>query len=419
MLHESPLRAQHTEYLGTLVAWARREVAAGRIDGTVLDEIDVDYLPYGAAEAADGAHELVATYGLVEPEYAAIRKGAALFDQPQRGVVRVRGGDALDFLNRMLTQELKDLQPGMVRPSFWLNRKGRIDADMLVVHADDGFLLLLDRAQTKPTVASLDAFLFAEDVQIEDVSEEYFTFGLHGPEASAVLQEAFTAGEIPPAEVANAGSSVALTWNDCEIHLVQRDLLGVPGYDVICPRLRAADVWRSILAVDERCYEGRRRVRPIGWYALNIARIEAGSPIFNIDFGTTNLPHESGVLHSRVSFRKGCYLGQEVVARMESLGRPKQILAGLRVMEDALPVAGAQVFPAGSEDRANQIGIVTSSTLSPMLGAEPVAFAMIRTKHADEGGRVLVNAEGRQVEATICPLQFWPSPNVQQPAGVT
>src|SRR6185436_21150893 len=103
--------------------------------------------------------------------------------------------------------------------------------------------------------------------------------------------------------------------------------------------------------------------RRIGWHAYNIARLEAGWPIFNIDFGPDSLPHETGVLNDRVSFKKGCYLGQEVVARMQSLGHPKQRLVGLKAVEetgadeDRVPEAGAALHAARpAEKPADVIG---------------------------------------------------------------
>src|SRR5439155_17574914 len=119
------------------------------------------------------------------------------------------------------------------------------------------------------------------------------------------------------------------------------------------------------------------RARRIGWHAYNIARIEAGWPIFNIDFGPDSLPHETGVLEDRVSFKKGCYLGQEVVARMQSLGHPKQRLVGLKAKEwttsggeEGVPEEGTRVYAQARGQEGGQppevVGAVTSSAASPM-----------------------------------------------------
>ena len=179
----------------------------------------------------------------------------------------------------------------------------------------------------------------------------------------------------------------------------RRDQTGDAGVELFVPRESADTVWASLLAAPD--------VRPAGWFAYNTARIEAGTPLFNIDFGPTNLPHETGVLRDRVSFIKGCYLGQEIVARMESLGRPKQCLVGLRPAEDLLPVAGGQVFAPEDGGMGEQVGWITSSTVSPMLGAVPIAFGLVKSARAEPGTELVVNAEGAQTKATVCSLAFW------------
>ena len=133
-----------------------------------------------------------------------------------------------------------------------------------------------------------------------------------------------------------------------------------------------------------------------------MARIEGGTPLFEIDFGPASLPHETGLIDRRVSFTKGCYLGQEIVARMNSLGKPKQIVRSFRMEANALPIEGAQVFSVGAEGSiGDEVGVVTSSTTSPMLGAACVGFATIRFAHAAAGTQLTIGAEGRPERATV------------------
>jgi len=414
MMRETPLRKRHEAYAAGLRDWAKRGVEAGTITADAALEADVEYLPFGAGDAESGdVCEIVATYGLVEAEYAAIRRGAGLLDLPQRGVIRVTGADRREFLNRMLTQELKDLEAGDARESFWLNRKGRIDADLLVVERGDDLLLDVDRPQLAHTVKSLGDFLFAEDVEITDASDSFHRLALHGKRAMEVM--AAMTGRDP--FLLAPGASAQATIGGEELTVARRDQTGEHGIDLFFATDDAETVWDAIVTTDETLGEGKRRIRPIGWFAFNIARIEGGTTLMNIDFGPTNLPHETGILRRRVNFTKGCYLGQEVVARMESLGRPKQVLVGLRVKADRLPVAGAQIFPA-DDPAGSPAGIITSSTLSPMLGSAPIAFAMVKTKHAEAGAELLVNAEGEQVEAAVHGLRFWPgdeAPEGDQP----
>ncbi len=397
MPHDSPLRKLHDRYAESRraapPAGAHRPGAAR---GVQTAQPAVEYVPCGAA------CELVATFGDIESEYAAIRRGAGLLDWAHRGTLRIAGDHRREFLNRLLTQELKDLAPGRARRSFLLNRAGRIEADLLLVETGDHVLADVDLQCAQGAAGTLGQFLFTERVEITDVTDEFHRLGAHGPEAMRAMGAAAgIALELEP------GHARQVRVAGIETVVAREDPTGEIGLAIFVPLEGAAAVWEALLAAGG----GRQRVRPAGWFAFNTARIEAGTPLFNIDFGTSNLPHETGALHDRVSFRKGCYVGQEIVARTEHLGRPKQTLVGLRMTRDLLPVAEAPVLegPPASPS-ASPIGAVTSSTLSPMLGRSPVAFAMLRSASAARGTSVLVSAEGELAEAMVGPLRFYPPP---------
>lgn len=417
MLHQTPLRQEHQEYVERVAqaqplnVGGRPGAAAGRWVAAELQ-----YLPYGI-EREGGAVlgcELVGSFGEVELEYAAIRRGAALLDSPHRGTLRVTGAasERRDFLNRMLTQELKDLAPGLARSAFWLNRKGRIEADLLLIELGDRMLIDVDIHQAASAAKSLSEFIVMEDVQIEDASSEFHHIALHGPRTTDILAACGLA-QMPFATNAAAFGEIA----GVPVTIARRDQTGEPGFELIMPYHNAAMVWNHLLSIQNpQSTIQNLSLRPIGWHAFNIARLEAGTPLFNIDFGTTNLPHETGILRERVSFTKGCYLGQEVVARMENLGKPKHTLISLRMKQDLLPTSGEQVFSMNEDgSMKDEIGVVTSSTLSPMLSAAPIALAMLKTSNAVVGNVVLVNAEGAQTPATVCPLRFWTSPSPPPP----
>ncbi len=375
------------------VAEARGDAAAALATASVAD-----YLPYGPSEAAAIECEILASAGPVELEYAALRGGAGVFDANHQGTLIVRGDDRRDFLNRMVTADLKSFPAGRSAEAFWLNRKGRIDADLLLAELGDRVVAAVDIHGAAATVDSLAKFVVSEEVEIVDASEAHHHLWLLGPKASEVL--AAVAGEASP----EVGHAALRRVGGVECLAIGIDWIGPTGFVIVAPRGEVGAVWDALLRTE--LGQGRQRVRPVGWLAFNVARIEAGTPLFNIDFGSDALPHESGVLHRRVSFKKGCYLGQEVVARMESLGKPKQRLVGLRLRGDLLPVAGGQVFAIEDGSMGPCVGVVTSSTPSPLLGAAPIAFAMVRTSHAEERTELLVNAEGEQTRAEVVPLRF-------------
>lgn len=402
VLRESPLRAHHLGFLEREVARRQREVEAARGVEAVSRRPaapEAEYLPYGPDSPGAIRCEILSCLDSVELEYAALRRGAAVVDANHRGTLVVRGPERRSFLNRMVTAELKDLEPGVARRGFWLNRKGRIDADLLLAEIGDRIVADLDVHQASSAAASLSNYLISEECTVADESDRFHRLWLLGPLAA----EALAAATASPEAVPPAGGAASLEIGGVACVAIASDLLGERGFEIAMPRDAAAAVWEALVDLP---LPGGRRVRPAGWQAFNVARIEAGTPLFNIDFGTDAIPNETGILRERVSFTKGCYLGQEVVARLEHLGRPKRMLVGLRIRGDALPIAGGQVFAKSGEGLGEIVGAVTSSTISPMLGAAPIALATVRIAEASAGTVLLVHADGVEAEAEVGPLRF-------------
>ncbi len=406
MVHDSPLRKRHESYAGRIRTPPHADVARpGAAQGSQTAPPQVEFIAYGRSDQPEKiACEILATFGQLQGEYAAIRKGAGVMDCPHRGTILITGSDRREFLNRMFTQELKDLAPGSAKLTFWLNRKGRIESDLVLVELGDRLLVSLDITQVLQTITTLSEYIIVEDVQLEDASSQFHHIAVHGPRASAVIAQIAGRSEFDLDE----RQTTTVKIGDSDVVIFRSDQTGECGLHLITSISSAETVWDALLAAEQDGNESSRRVRPIGWYAFNTARIEAGTPLFNVDFAADTLPHETGVLHDRVSFTKGCYLGQEIVARIESLGQPKQQLVGLRMQSDLLPVAGAQVFAQeGQGALGPQIGLVTSSTISPMLSAACIAFAMLKTAYTTPDTIVTVAAEGEQASAKVCDRCFY------------
>ncbi len=392
----------------------------------------------GAMLATYGTRELgapiVAAFGPLELEYAALRKHAVLFDAAHRATIEITGDDRLGFLNNLITQRVADMRPGESRDSFWLTRKGRVAADLRITELGDRTRVDLDLLVAGETRDALEGYLFAEDVTIADITESTHRLWLMGPTAARLLAEAV---EPPPGGAADASSGPtdpvsALPRNRATrgkiagvpVLIDRRDLCAQTGYELSVPCEHTQRVYSRLIELGEPSDAQPEqpspdslvpgvRMRRCGWHAINVARIEAGAPIFNLDFDATCLPAETGLLGSRVDFKKGCYLGQEVVARMHSLGHPKQTLVGLRVdapaqEDDApLPASGTKAYATDARERV--IGHVTSSTISPMLGAAPIALAMIRWGSHEPGTRLqLVDGGHESIAVVQGDLRFWP-----------
>lgn len=400
MASPSPLIEFHRSAGATLLAYGPQSQSADPTAGQAVPPID-----------------LVATYASLELEYASLRKHCGLIDLPSRGLVEVTGPDRLDFLNRMVTQELrpgrKDLPPWSMARSFWLSRKGRIDADLRICVLPDRVLLEVDALAAPRTAGALSSFIIMEDCAVRDISQDNHCLGLHGPTAPSLLAAVCAPlhGAPPVQSLAPAGGVTRALIDSRPVTVLRDDQAGVPGFSLITDLKDALVVAQAlvraghdaaheptgsskhfslpVLTPDAPRNPARFRLAPIGWLSFNIARIEAGTPMFNIDFGVESLPAETGQLDSRVSFTKGCYLGQEVVARMHARHQSKQQLVAVKfesthAADDRpyppLPEQGAPLLAEGAA-----VGRITSSTLSPLLGMAPIAFAQVRSTHAAPG----------------------------------
>jgi aminomethyltransferase len=318
---------------------------------------------------------------------AAARRGAGLFSLAERGLVRVAGSDRVRWLDGMVTNDVAGLGDGP-RDSgcaaLLLTRQGRILADLHVLRRPGALWLELAAGAVAPVLAHLERFVIADDVALSEGGADTSILGLEGPEAPAILASA--AGRDPGlapdacAEAEIAGDSVVVA------------AFGVSGeaaYRIFCPRGASSRIAMALEAA------GRERglVRA-GAEALEILRIEAGVPLLFAELDESVLPAEAGLLGA-VCSTKGCYVGQEVVARLASRGAVKHRLVGLRFEGEGLPPIGAPLEVEGREQ-----GELTSACRSPAAGA--IGLGFLRVPCDEAGTRVLAaGSAGR-----VAPLPF-------------
>lgn len=362
----------------------------------------------------DGAVDVVESFGNYEAEYAAIRKGVGIMHMPWYGVVHVGGSDRLAFLNNMVTHDTKSLIPGQTRRCFLLSKQGRIDADMIICQQEGNCLLLTDRYATSYVARELERYVFTEDVDTADATDDWEALGLFGPAALRMLE---SVGGCQSIIELSSDMFTELSLGDAHCLVIRQDLGSTLGLIVLvkAPQLDAVyellidqvggivpDIDQSGEAANPTSPKRSLVGRAIGWSAFNTARIESGVPLFRVDFGPDCLPHETSLLAETVSFTKGCYLGQEVVARMESRGHPKRKLVGVKFEGTELPVAGAMIHDAEND----VIGGLTSSTNAPLLSQSAIGFAMVKWGKHRKGTAIHAGAEGKLIAGTVCELKF-------------
>ncbi|MEM6256983.1 MAG: glycine cleavage T C-terminal barrel domain-containing protein [Planctomycetota bacterium] len=385
-----------------------------------LEQLGAEMIGYGPGDAAV---PLAEGFGAFEAEYAAIRRHVGILHLPQTGLIRLTGEDVKPFLHNMLSQDINAMEGGQTRRAFLLDAEGHVLADTYVHHGDASTWLELDRFDVASMIEMLDSRLFAEDLQLKDISKKKTGVYLLGPAAIKILNKTgfHTEESMAVDAVSNMPGTHHVIQIDGEpVTATRRDLGGTLGIMLIVSVAQAEKVHQTLLdaagyepsaEVDADFADRRReslRGRPVGWSAYNTARIESGQALYHIDFGPDSLPAEAGeaAFNEAVSLNKGCWQGQEAVARMHNLSHPKRLLVGLKLPTDALAVAGSQVFEHDEDKRARaprggQVGGITSSTLSPLLGRAGLAFAVMKWGRHKPGTKVAVPIEGEMVGAEV------------------
>ena len=370
---------------------------------SLQDGTEATYVPYGD-------HHVVETFGAYEAEYAVIRKGVGIMDMPPRGLIEMRGADRTAFLQAMVTNDVASLDSRLARRALYLDKAGRIQADLVICQFDEQVThVIVDAHDAQRLVEGFNQYIFTEDVELENQSNRYRQISLHGPAAHELL------GTVCTEPLVNLDpwccTSILIEGYRCRVF--RRDETGSPGLHIICPLAHVAAIYKNLsgavggLVPDVETSAKRTIVgRGIGWLAYNTARIEAGASIYHIDYGPDTLPHEAALIEQTVSFTKGCYPGQEIVARMENLGHPKRLLVGLHLDDARLPIAGAQVFDSSNDD-AQVVGAVTSSTVSPMRGGKAIGLAMVKWGLCQIGTELSVFADGKRMLAVVANLSMF------------
>lgn len=320
--------------------------------------------------------------------YRAIKEHAAIGAVAPRKAIGVFGADRASYLQGLLTNDIQALTPGTGCYAAWLTPQGRMLTDLHVFESGDMILLDLPAAELSATLQRLDQFIFSEDVQLADLSGTLDAVWIHGPEAATLLDQTLTGvhGLAGWPEYHNARAGVS-SKNDLRPHFVARNSqLGVPGFVVYGEPSDRAELERALV---------ERGAVIADASAIEVARVEAGYPLFGIDMTDDTIPLEAGIEERAISFGKGCYVGQEVIIRVlhRGHGRVARKLVALRLSAEG-PARGAAIR-AGDRD----VGAVTSSAVSPQFGA--IALGYVHRDFTGIGSRVSVQGPAGPVDAVV------------------
>jgi folate-binding protein YgfZ len=307
-------------------------------------------------------------------------EGCGLLDRSERGKLALTGPGAVEFLNGQVTNELATLAAGDGCYAAFLTHKGKMLGDLRILAVGDdadasGMALLLDteRSALQGLFDMIRQFKVGYAVELHKRTLERGLLSLIGPEATRVAG----ADGLATDEHANATLELA----GLQVLAVRTDV----GIDLICD---AASTERLAAALQER------GAKPVSEQAAECLRVEHGRPRYGVELDSTVIPQEAGLNERAVSFTKGCYVGQETVARLHWRGKPNRHLRGLRL---SAPAETGEELRLG----ARSVGHLASSTVSPLFG--PIALALVR-REAEPGSVVSVGEDG--VTAEVVELPF-------------
>jgi glycine cleavage system T protein len=334
--------------------------------------------------------EMAASYSNVIDEHLAVREGVGLIDRSYIGCIKVWGGEAVQFLNGLVSNDVKTLAEGKGMRAAFLTGHGKVRALCRILNLGHEFLVINDPQTHAKVFSYVSPFSYAGDFKVEDVSEQYRLLSVQGPKAHLIMKE-ICFEPVPPLD--EHGWFPTLIAGHRAL-AVSGSPTGEQGFDIMVPESALIDVWDFILL------RGRfHSVVPVGLQAWDSLRIEAALPVYGADVDETNMLLETG-LDDAVSFTKGCYTGQEAVAMATYRGHISKKLSGLSITSKVVPNQGDKVKMDGKE-----IGFVTSALQSPTLGSV-IALAYLKYGFFVSGNNVEIESSSMMIPATVVELPF-------------
>lgn len=337
--------------------------------------------------------EIPAHYGDVTAEHRAVRQAVGIADLSHRGKLRVTGEDRVKWLQSVISNDILPLQPGQGRYSSFLTHKGRILTYFRLYMLTEAVMLEDVGEIGDTTFQSLRKFLlYGTKAKMENCAESWGLLLISGPKATHVVQSAFGVDvtDLAPVDFVSAqiGGHPAL--------VLRTEETGEVDIEVLLPTDSLLTAWTSIMQAGSKL-----GIRAFGNHAREALRIEAGFPKAGSDLNEEIVPPEANLEGKAFSLNKGCYPGQEVVARMDTYGNVRRKLVGLVLQNSAVPPHGAKLY---SGDR--EVGWISSATHSPQLN-KTIAFGFPLRDFSKPETELTVEFDGGRYPATIQTLPFY------------
>src|SRR5256885_977840 len=350
------------------------------------------HLKLGAIFEEVAGWDMPAHYGTWVAEYQAVRQAVGLSDLSSRGKIRVTGEDRVKWLQSIISNDILPLTPGQGISSSFLTHKGKIIAYFRVYQLGDA-LMLEDIGETGDTTfSSLRKFLlFGTKAKMENCGETWGLLLISGPKALELIRSTFGT---------DLSSLKPLSFEKLEIDghpalLIRSEETGETDIEILIPSGGLRGAWKRLWTAG-----ASMGLQPFGMHALETLRVEAGLPKMGPDLNENIVPPEANLEGKSFSLSKGCYPGQEVVARMDTYGSVRRRLVGLVLEGNVVPPPGAKLF---SGDR--EVGWITSAVRSPSLG-KVIAFGFPLRDFTPPGTALTAEINSERKPATVHALPF-------------
>ncbi len=331
-------------------------------------------------------------------EHAIVRNGVGIADISYRGKLKISGNDRATYLQGLVTNDMLTLADGVGMYCAILTPKGKMQSYFRIFGIDETFVIDLDEKATDKTYRLLKQYLlYGTKATLENVTDAYGHLALHGPLSETLLRKACDQ-PLPALSIPNCAKASIATH---QLVIVKTNEYGEDGYDLLMPV-------ESINPVREHIWKAAtsNNIQPfgaIGSDTLEMLRIEAGTPRYGRELNEEVFPAEAWLENKAVSLSKGCYMGQETVARIDTYGDVKRRLIGVTINGTLLPEHGSAL--TGKDDDARSAGRITSAVYSPSRN-HIIGLAYLRTKYLDPGTELTVTTDGETQNATVVNLPF-------------
>ncbi|MGA9797474.1 MAG: folate-binding protein [Terriglobales bacterium] len=321
-------------------------------------------------------------FGDVRAEFQALVSESGVYERSLRAQISLTGSDRVRWLNGMVTNNIRDLEPGRGVYAFLLNPQGHILADLYAFNRGESLLVVSDQSQVEKILGVFNRYIIMDDVEVANISEEKKTIAIAGPKSRTTLQAAgFAVPELKPLQF------VEIAWQKSHVTLARGDNPSIESFELWMAPGDAERVYAALTSAG---------AKPVGSSALELLRIAAGVPRYGTDIRERDLPQETEQERA-LNFSKGCYVGQEIVERIRSRGQVRRKFTGFEI-QGPLPAIGSKIQVDGKD-----VGEATSAGSLPIGGGERrVALGYIRREVATPGKQV--DAGGSI--AKVMPLPF-------------